>query len=228
MKRLFLFVFSIASISLSGQGHFIGTQGGVNFSKATNAVREEMRFNTKFAGGLVYEYVSPRDFIIETDLLFYQAGFYYVSPQTPDAGGVNAGTGQFFLSYNYISLPLKAGYKLGSDFFFTLKGGIAPSYLLKATHTSYEDESEPAAVSLRKKAAISDTEEIDNENNATKFDWAALAEFGLGYDFKSGINLNANIGFRHSLTELSNEKYFEENHFSLYGFTFSLGLKYKL
>ena len=227
MKRLFLLFFIVASGSLFGQSHFIGIQTGINTSSAFDAVQEELRFNAKPFGGITYEFVSSRNFIFDSELLFYPIGFY-IESQGTNENMTEVGSEQMFLSYNYLSLPLKFGYKLGSDFYYSLKLGIAPSYLLEASHNISDDSSNKTMPSLLKKSMLINPEIANNEDKAGKFDIAALAEFGLGYEFKNRINLGLNIGFRQSLLELSNADYFPEKHLLLYGFLCSLEAKYRL
>ena len=229
VKKLFLLVLISVSMHLTAQEHFVGVKGGMSVTGTHNATAlEETRFDKTSMTGLTYQYLHKQKIIAETNLLFYQTGFY---TQSTEIQNNRLTSKQLFFSYDYLSLPIKIGYKFGDAFFYTAKMGVAPSYLLSANHLAPEAKNNWSTAQKIKKRTDFITEDLDNINiseSATKFDVAAIAELGIGYGLKNGINLLTALEFRHSLKEISNVNYFPEKHLLLYGFSFTFGVNYKL
>jgi hypothetical protein len=131
---IFLFIF-ITSVAL-GQKHLIGIQGGLNF---TNFTSKEGFANkstkTGFIGGITYDLMFTEKNVLEIDVLYSQRG---VNDQFSiiDDYGQYSGQVETEMNYDYLSFPVKIGYKLGNKLKIIPKIGIVPAAIIKAEITS--------------------------------------------------------------------------------------------
>lgn len=232
MKKIIFFFLLLLSTSLVAQKHYVGALGGIGTTNVTSNTDDNTRFNLNFLGGIAYEYIFESNVVAEVDLLYYGAGFNMKSYST---NGTTIGSDQMNYDYDYLGLPLKVGYKIGRNFSYKIKLGVMPSYLIKAKHISPKEEYAPPVATSQSPQRIAAQNEILDENLlessecVRKFDFAGLIEFGLSYEFENNINIGASALYKHSVTSItSNVDCYDGTNYYNYGFSFLLGLKYRL
>lgn len=68
----------------------------------------------------------------------------------------------------------------------------------------------------------------DSPNGVSKFDFGGLIELGCGYELTDKFELFSSLAYRKSLMTFSNANYFDTSKMRHYGYSISIGLKYKL
>jgi opacity protein-like surface antigen len=215
---IFLFIF-ITSVAL-GQKHLIGIQGGLNF---TNFTSKEGFANkstkTGFIGGITYDLMLTKKYVLEIDVLYSQRG---VNDQFSiiDDYGQYSGQVETEMNYDYLSFPVKIGYKLGNKLKIIPKIGIVPAAIIKAEITSPTFGGNGGIVTGK--------ETIDHKDYVSKFDFGGIVELGIETDLTKNIIFFSNLNYKHSLTTFSNSDYFNGQDMRHYGFSVAIGLKYLL
>lgn len=217
MKTIITALLIISAIPSFGQNHLVGLQGGVNL---TNVVFPDFlsdRDNrTGYNLGLTYQYLLNDRFNLGIDLLYYQRGFtldlVYIDALGNPIGEMVTNK----LNYNYVSIPLKGGIKIGDDFSGFANLGIVPSILVHAVTVI------PAIDGIQEESIVNVTDVV------TKFDLGGLVEIGANYKLNQAFVLSASIGYQHSLTSIANENYFSGSKIRHHGMQICLGIKYAL
>ena len=203
-----------------GQKHLIGIQGGLNF---TNFTSKEGFANkstkTGFIGGITYDQMLTKKYVLEIDVLYSQRG---VNDQFSiiDDYGQYSGQVETEMNYDYLSFPVKIGYKLGNKLKIIPKIGIVPAAIIKAEITSPTFGGNGGIVTGK--------ETIDHKEYVSKFDFGGILELGIETDLTKNIIFFSNLNYKHSLTTFSNSDYFNGQDMRHYGFSFAVGIKYRL
>ncbi len=217
-KLLFILLIGI-SVSASGQVQSIGIQSGVNLTNLTGDIFKNSKFRTGIIGGFNYELLFKSNYTIGTDILYAQQGFVDKITIMDDYGNILGTDPDSKYYYDYLSIPIKFGYKKGQKLKSFVKIGICPSFLLSAESTVPKFDSSGDVVGYEK---------VDVKNNVSKFDFGGLLELGVGYSLKNRIELFSSLTGRKSLTTFSNSDYFQNSKARHYGFSLMVGLKYRL
>ena len=220
MRNLFLLVFIfVAAIEVNGQNHFIGVKGGPSWTTANgygNDYKDD--FRTKLTMGFTYDYFFKKHFSIGADLLYDQRGLAYADFPLTDEDGRDFGQKMLTMrNYNYISVPLKAGFNYGEKLFGFANICLVPSWLVYAENTFLIANSD-GSISASRTSSITE--------NAKKFDLGGLLEIGGGYKF-GRYWLYSSVSYQHSFINVENYSIFN-NPTLLYGFKLNLGFKYAL
>lgn len=211
MKRLLLLAFLTISISVVGQNHFLGVKGGINWSDAVDKVADNY-FKKGFSGGITYEYRLKKYFLFEADLVYSQSGFENDIMIVDENGQPVYGTGRLVFQFDYVSLPVKAGFIIGNKISGFIFLGIVPSINVSA-NVIPPDESITFDVSDR----------------ITKFDLAGIIELGANFTLVNRLLLFTTLSYQRSITSFSNSEFFGDGvDARLYNITLSVGLKYAL
>lgn len=220
MRQILIFIFISISYFAFGQKQFIGLQGGLNLTNFTSKESfQNTEMKTGFIGGITYDLMLTEKYILEIDILYSQRG---VTDQFSiiDDFGQYAGQVETEMNYDYLSFPVKIGYKLGNKLKIIPKIGIVPAAIIKAEITSPTFGGNGGMVTGK--------ETIDHKDYVSKFDFGGIVEFGIETDLSENIIFCSNLNYKHSLTTFSNSDYFEGQDMRHYGFSLAIGLKYMI
>lgn len=204
MRQNLIILFILLSTIAFGQSHFVGLQTGLNFTSITP--KDDLKnagMKIGFIGGITYNFKFSNRYKIGIEALYSQQGFtdkLIIS----EGNQVYVGEENYKVNYDYLSFPIKIGYEIGNKLKTIPKIGIVPAF------------------------SIGNREVIDY---LSKFDFGGLIEIGIENEFSDNIILCSTLSYKHSLTTFHNSKYFdryEDSKRKHYGFSFSIGLKYRL
>ena len=220
MKRILTILLISLTISAFGQEHFVGVQAGLNFTNLTAKESfNDTEMRTGFIGGVNYELKVSSKFRLGIDILYSQRGFNDKITLMNEYG-VNIGENEDFkFNYDYISIPIKAGYELGNKIKIIPRIGIVPSFL---------HEAKVIIPNFDSNGNVIEYETIKHTDLVSNFDLGGLVELGFESKLSDNILLCPALTYKHSLTTFSNSDYFDGSKMRHYGFSISLGLKYKL
>jgi opacity protein-like surface antigen len=214
MRKFLLLILTGISFTVLGQENFIGIQSGLNLTNLT-AVNKHINKNRQgIIGGFNYEYKFKNNFVIGVNLLYIQQG-YKEEYQVQDPLHIAT----IKSNYDYFSFPIKFGYTLGHKFKGFANIGVCPSVLLKAEILIPKNE---LAYFMYGEDAFG------VQHNVSKFDLGGLIELGACYKLDDKFELFSSLGYRKSLTTFSNADYYETRKMRHFGYSLSIGLKYKL
>lgn len=220
MRQILIFLFIFISSVALGQKHLIGIQGGLNL---TNFTSKEGFANTStktgFIGGITYDLMLTEKYVLEIDVLYSQRGVNNQFSIVDDYGQY-AGQVETEMNYDYLSFPIKIGYKLGNKVKIIPKIGIVPATVIKAEITS--------PIFGGNGGMVTGKETIDHKDYVSKFDFGGIVEFGIETDLSENLIFCTNLNYKHSLTTFSNSDYFNGQDKRHYGFSVAVGLKYIL
>jgi opacity protein-like surface antigen len=220
MKILLMIFLTVISINSFGQFHLIGVQGGVNLTNLTTDIPfEDSKYRIGIISGINYEFMFQGKYTLSADILYNQQGFIIKTNYTDENGNLTGKSTEDKFDYDYLSLPLKIGYTLGNKIKVFTKIGVCPSVLLKA-------ETKISKVDIS--GNLINYETFDVKDKVSKFDLGGLIEFGAGYGLNNNLELFSSFICRKSLTTFSNADYFKDSKMRHYGFSLTIGLKYKL
>lgn len=219
MKKVFLLILTLLSLNARSQNHLLGIQGGVS---ATNVFSSDSFGHTNYKPGILtglsYGYLLNAHFSLETGLLFNQRGYAY-DVSLSDENGNSLGQVNVRVGFDYLSLPLKAGFRMGDRFQGFVNLGVMPSFLLSA---------KTVIPSFNRNGQQSGDLKTDITSTFSEFDLAGLAELGTSYRLGNRYWLSAMLTYQHSFTKVAGSGFFADNKVRHYGMALSLGLKYAL
>ena len=209
MKKHLFLAFTVISLNVCGQSHFLGARSGVNMtniSSSNSTIITDSRVG--FSGGLSYDYLWRDRFSIGVDIIFNQRGF------TNDfivEDGFGNPTGRIITTkfeYDYLSFPVKAGTYFGKKAFGFGQIGVMPSMMI-------ESETIPGSDAPSMNPPV------------TKFDFAGIIELGAGYKLNR-FWLSLSAFYHRSFTTFTDFDNFGDANFRHKGLTLLIGLKYQL
>ena len=217
MRMIITVLTILISIPIFGQNHFIGLNGGINWTNVNSSNFINNTDNrTGFNSGLSYQCFLNQRFYFGIDLLYFQRGITIESLYTDDFGIPTGEKGVSEFDYEYLLIPLKGGIMIGDKFSGFANLGIIPSILVDATHVDSGIEG------FLEETEINVTDRVNN------FDLAGLVEIGANYKITPHFLFSASLGYQHSFTSITNDDYFSNSKVRHYGMILSLGLKYAL
>lgn len=216
--KLILFCLYLISLNVSGQIHSIGVQGGMNLSNISHDFIKNSNYRKGISAGVNYEFQFSKHLLIGADLMYVQKG-YHGDLIFTDQDGVVIGSSLTKDHYNYISLPLKAGYVIGNRIKVYAKIGISTSLVIKAKSIIPEFNSYWQQ---------SGDYEVDYTGKAKKIDLGGIIEVGAGFKLSEKIQFNLFTGYNHSLTSVTGPDFFESQSIKHRSFYISGALMYKL
>lgn len=210
MKKIFAFflIGFISIMNLFGQNHSLGIISGLNVSNQTSNVLDDSENRKGIIGGVCYEFSFPNSLTLGIDALFSQKGFQANTlPNSTSVESIGLDS-----KINYLSLPLKLGYKTGEDFLGFIKIGLIPSFL--------------QTIDSELKIFDSQGHQItDIKEDIAPFDLSASLEFGIGYLFTRNCEFFSSISYSQGLTSFNNSVNADFYH---YEFAVLVGMKYRL
>ena len=200
MKNIFLFILTISTLKVAGQNHLIGVKGGVNSTNITSSnFLSQNDSRTGLTAGLTYEFLIKKHFSIGADLIYNQRGFTNDIVFTDNLGNPTGEKYTTKFNYDYVSLPIKTGFKIGNKIFGFTNIGVIPSLLVDA---------KTILPTFNTDGNVTGNETFDVTSRVTKFDFASLAEIGGGYKCKDRYWLFTSFAYQYSFTTITNSEYF--------------------
>lgn len=220
MKKFCLLILTLSLLNATGQIHLLGAKGGPNWTDI-NSVNFVSQHNYKegITSGLTYDYLFVKHFSVGMDFIYNQRGFTYDYKQADYFGNPTDAKYTTSFNYDYLSLPIKAGYNIGNTFYGFTTFGVIPSLLMSSSISN------PTSNFYGK---LNGSERIDMTNRVSKFDFAGFAEIGCGYKFKNSIWLYTSLLYQNSFTSITNSNYFPTSKIRHKGITIAIGLKLAL
>lgn len=221
MKHI-IFVFLIVSANdLSAQKHIIGVRGGTTTSNiiSENPWMYKNENMNRIFGGVSYQYILNKNIYLGADLIYNQKGYSVPVVYTNDQGEVIKIAGYIDYKYDYLSLPLFLGFKVGNRLNAFAHLGLMPSHLVYAEvdNSNYNDP-------------LIDMFQINSDitKSVSKFDLTPIAELGIGFNFTDRIGLNVSATYHHSVTSITNDNYFANSKVTFYGLMYGARIMYTL
>lgn len=219
MKKIFpIILFVILCSNLIAQSNSIGVFGGLNVSNANVSVTTienpdgNIGFNRKsligFVGGLKYQRVFNIPFVLDVEMIMNQLGYqvHYDKIEPNEHVVVVNQVDKEIIRYNYISIPILFGYKVGNVLSVTPKIGFQPSYLInglaKSNVANYDlDLKHYNRFDI---AGVIEVELCYMLNDS----WGVFACFDGKYSFTNYMKLNnGNIAKHYSFSTVCGVKY---------------------
>jgi len=220
MKNIFIFILIISTLKVAGQNHFIGLNGGVNSTSITSSnFLSQIDSRLGMSAGLTYNYLVKKHFSVGTELIFNQRGFTNDIVFSDNLGNPSGEKHTTRFNYDYVSLPLKTGFNIGTNLYGFANVGVIPSLLLDAKTITPSFDTE---------GKFTGNETFDVTNKVSKFDFAGQVEIGGGYKFKGRYWLFTSLSYQQSFTTITNSDYFANSKIKHYGTVLTVGLKYSL
>jgi hypothetical protein len=217
MKNILLIILTIATLKVAGQNHLIGVKGGVNSTNITSSnFISQSDSRTGLTAGLTYEFLFKKHFSIGADLIYNQRGFTNDLVFTDNLGNPTGEKCTSKFNYDYISLPIKTGFNIGTKLYGFTNIGVIPSLLVNAKTITPTFDTD---------AKFTGNETFDVTNRVSKFDFAGLVEIGGGYKFKGRYWLFTSFSYQHSFTTITNSEYFANSKIRHNGMALTIGLK---
>ncbi len=218
MKKILILIFTISTLQVAAQNHLIGVKAGVNSTNITSSnFSSQNDSRTGVTAGLIYEFLFNKHFSIGADFIYNQRGFTNDIVFTDNLGNPTGEKYTTKFNYDYISLPIKTGFNIGTKLYGFTNIGVIPSLLVDAKITT------PTFGTDKK---FTGNETIDHTNLVSKFDFAGLIEIGGGYKFNERYWLFTSFSYQHSFTTITNSDYFANSKRRHNGINLSIGLKF--
>ena len=218
MKKLFITLLILVSVSSFAQNHLLGVQFGLNSSSLYGKhVDDNAGFIQTISAGLTYDYKMKNGILLGSGLLYERKGFLnefnYLTMEYNLAFGFPGSK----VNYNYLEIPLKAGYQIGKKWTGYFYLGLVPAYLLDANYKRIEQ------------AGPFDTEaevKYDITDEINRFELSGLFEVGSAYMLNDKWALFVNASYLLGLTPVDKDSVIP--HMKNHRFNISLGIKYAL
>lgn len=217
MKNTLLIILAISTLKVAGQNHFLGVKGGANSTNITSInFSSQNDARTGLTAGLTYEFLIKKHFSIGADLIYNQRGFTDDLIFTDNLGNPTFEKYKIKFNYDYISLPVKTGFNIGTKLFGFTNIGVIPSLLVDA---------KTIAPTFDTDGKLTGKETFDVTNQVSKFDFAGLVEIGGGYKLNGRYWLFTSLSYQYSLTTITNSDYFANSKIRHNGMNLTIGLK---
>lgn len=215
MRYFLLIIFSLSVLRVSGQNHFIGIKGGASWVNLKSDFSEYIQNQQFFNGGLTYDYRFMNGVNVSANIIFAQKG-YSDEVIFVDASNETQYIVPIDNRFNYISFPVKAGYIIGEKFGGFLNVGLVPSILLKATFR------------VPRIAGISEAQEIEFTELASKFDLAGTIDLGFQYYLEKRTQIFIMASYQHGFININSSEELAYGKMKFSEILLSFGLKYNL
>lgn len=216
MKKIIITLFILFSISSFAQNHYLGVQFGLNSSSVYGSdFSKQYNFLNSFSAGFTYDYKLKNGILLGSGLMYEGKGFEnkFTLTQADNIFGRDGSEVRF----NYLEVPLKAGYQIGKKWTGYFYLGLVPAYLLSAIDKREGD------------AYLFDHEtegNYDISDHVNRFELSGLFELGSNYELNNKWALFVNASYLLGLTTFyeGSQNIHPKNH----RFNISLGVKYAL
>lgn len=216
MKKSIILICLLAAFSTQAQNHYLGIKAGGLISNISYSedLLVDFQDGSGFIGGLTYEYHVMKFLNVGADILYEQKGNNLKMLFT-DETGKPLEEGVFHENYDYISIPIKAGFTLGNKLSVFVNLGVVPSILVSA-----KIKMENVLV------AGSDNHNI--ENRVKDFDLGGLIELGGSYKFAGRFICFLNLSYEHSFTNFNTDDYWGDTKLKHYAWGAAAGVRFAL
>ena len=211
MKKVLLIIFILSSFSSYSQGHYLGSKSGLLLSKSnfienvTASSSYTLEYLPSFTTRITYDYVFASHFTLGIDAAYVQLG------------SINMAGSDLKIEEkaDFISLPIKFGYKRGDRFFIFSNLGLATSVLLNHRFFSYYPNDFNGPIGGK-----------DILSQYSRISVNAFVELGIGYRINDNIDLNLSGGYQHDIIPLhsmlsTNKLYYQ-------AFSVNLGFRFRI
>jgi hypothetical protein len=219
IKQILTILFIALTTTAFGQTHIIGMQAGLNL---TNITANEIFYNSEmragFTGGITYDLKLSDRYRIGVDVLYSQQGFTEKFSLV-DEIGTYYGEVNSEMNFDYLSIPIKFGYEMGTKIKIIPKIGIVPAFPVTA---------ESIIPKLNDSKVVIGQETVDQMGYISKFDFGGLIEIGIERALSEKLIICSALAYKHSLTTFSNINYFGDHNLRHYGLSVTFGIKHGL
>lgn len=217
MKKLFITLLILFSISSFAQNHFVGVQVGMNLSNVYGTdFSKNFEYMPSFSAGFSYDFQMKNNILLGSGLSYERKGFQNEIGFTNDEG-ILMGIYDSKVRYNYLSLPLKAGYQIGQKWTGYIYLGVVPAYLIDAQITGPDFSNE---------GVYDEDENYDITDEVNVFELSGLLELGSTYRLNSKWAMFINANYLMGLTPIYKES--DSPHPKNHRLNISFGVKYAL
>ena len=217
------FLFALAFLCCTtafSQDHFFGLTGGPSATDVIhNDFLESTDYEFGFTAGFNYQYRFNDNITFGADLLYEERGFNSIVFYSRE-DQFNSVLALTDFEYQYISMPIKAGYRHHfAEWLYAFGNlGVAPGYLIKTEFKipelfSYND---------------GDPIKADHTQEANRIDLAGLAELGAGYQITEDILCYVLAKYQYSILSVSDTEYFERSDIHHHGISLMAGVSFRL
>lgn len=217
MRTLIFIMFYFLLLNVTAQNHLVGFKAGPNRTNSfINGDKTTKESRSGFAGGLTYEYLIDKHFSLGADLMWDQRGFSYREPILNYSGNPDLADqiNNNIYRFDYLSVPIIAGFRVGNKFYGSLNLGLDPSFLVDVT-------TKKESYNLDGTFIGSMTKNVFDQMN--KLDFSGFIEVGAGRKFKQRVWLFSSIAYHYSISSYSKSADTERLHNGVYS---AFGLKY--
>jgi len=218
MKKEIIIALTLIALNVVGQTHFVGIKGSTNWTNITSNDSYNTSYRNGFSGGITYEYLLKTHFSLGADLIYNKQGFIE-NIDLMDEQGTVLDFDKIYNNYDYLSIPIKAGYNIGNRLYYFANIGLIPSLLVNAKTVYNMDDSD---------GKVLDSFVRELPENVSKFDLAGLIEIGGGFKFKNRYWLYSSLGYQKSFTTITNSYSYSNRKIRNNGIYFSIGIKYSI
>ncbi|MEN8929343.1 MAG: porin family protein [Flavobacteriales bacterium] len=216
MKKTYLLLLSLVSFSLYGQTQLIGLKSGTSFTNINyENYPDDNNTRNGFLAGLTYGFQFENKFQLELELCYLQKGFRSEIIFTNETGIPTGEQYIYDFNYDYLSIPIKGGYRIGNKFSGFINLGLVPSFLLNATYEI------PAIRNLPE-------EKGNNTDVVNKFDLGGLIELGTSYKLGDQFLIFTTVGYQQSVTSITNDSYYKDSKIKHFGVSIAAGIMFSL
>jgi len=214
MKTILIIILALTTLKGAAQNHLIGVKSGANRTNVISDFSDQTDHRLGVSGGITYEYFLNKRFSIGADLIYNQRGF------TSDLVIPTGEKSTLKYNYNYLSVPVKAGYNNGTNKIFDfVKVGLIPSLLVDAKTINPTFDTN---------GRITGMQTFDVTNIVSKYDLAGLVEIGGDYKIVDRLWIITSFMYQHSLTTITNSQYFANSKIRHNEISLNIGLQWEL
>lgn len=220
MKKLIALISLLINLNAFSQNQLIGLKAGANFSNVTNNIfSPNNEFRNGIAVGITYDYWTQKHLFFGAEIIYNQLGFGNKIVFTDETGSPTGEEFKTKFNYDYISMPIKAGLKMGNKISGLINIAAVPSFLVSANIITPK---------LDENGKLLGADTYNSTKNVNRFDLAGMAEIGALYKIKEKYFIQASAGYFRSFTSITNSNYFPNIQINQSAFNLSIGLKYLL
>jgi len=219
MKKTLSVLLLMAACSANAQTQRIGLKAGFSRTdvSGTDWLGTTMLKNG-FSGGLTYEYCFSKYFFAGAELQYQQRGYLSTIGVSNPYGPGRPVSVTATHRYDYLALPLKAGFRYGNKLFGFVSLAAVPALLAKGSVSLPAWEAD----------GIVTEKQSYKDENANGFDFAGLAEIGGGYRVSKRYAFNAAVSYQQSFTSFTNTRHYGSVSAKQEALSFCIGLSYVL
>ncbi len=215
MKYTLIFIAILITNTVISQNHLLGLQGGFNLTSVSFADFPGKVPRGGMVVGASYEFLTKKQFSLGVDILYAERGYKTGLPFMDEFGEVADKNFKTSFNYDYLSIPVKLGFKFGNNLYGFMNLGGVPSLMIDAK-------------TIMPGFNGGENMEIDVKERVREIDLAAMIELGGGYKIKGAYWVFTSIAYQYSFTNVTDSNYFTADEMFHFGLTFSLGMKFTL